>query len=169
LTLDDTTIRLPDAKGLRDLQTLLRHPGVDIPAVVLLDSDGTVDVRASQQLGSDAVLDDRARAEYRRRLSTLDDAIAHALDRRDDNKAQRLDAERDALLAELQAATGLGGRPRRLGDNSERARKAVTARIRDALRRIADHDPHLAAHLRDSIVTGTSCRYLPADPVVWET
>jgi hypothetical protein len=36
----------------------------------------------------------------------------------------------------LRRATGRGGRIRRLGDDAERARKAVTAGIRDALVRI---------------------------------
>ncbi len=169
LTFGDKTVRLPDAKGLQDVHTLLRHPGVDIAAVTLLNPDGDEVVVASRRVGSDAVLDDRARSAYRHRLSTLDDAIARALARGNDDKAQHLDAERDALLAELQAATGLGGRPRRLGDESERARKAVTARIRDSLRRVADRHPPLATHLSESIVTGTSCRYEPVEPVAWET
>jgi len=42
------------------------------------------------------------------------------------------DGEPDAPLHHLAAATGLGGRSRRLGDHSERARKAVSARVRDA-------------------------------------
>ncbi|MEV1145785.1 hypothetical protein, partial [Micromonospora sp. NPDC049799] len=64
-------------------------------------------------------------------------------------------------------AAGLAGRTRRLGDESERARKAVTGRIRDTLRRIDDRHPALAAHLRDSVSTGSSCRYQPATPVPW--
>lgn len=54
---------------------------------------------------------------------------------------------------------GLGGRPRRLGDDAERARKTVGARIRDALRRIETVHPALAAHLATHVQTGTYCRY----------
>jgi hypothetical protein len=169
LTFGDETVRLPDAKGLRDLHTLVRQPGVDIAALALLDPDGGDIVLASRRLGSDTVLDDRARDAYRRRLETIDEAIERALAAGDDNAAQRHDSERHALLSELRAATGLGGRARRLGDESERARKAVTARIRDTLRRLSERHPALATHLDASVVTGTNCRYDPPEPVTWET
>jgi hypothetical protein len=47
------------------------------------------------------------------------------------------------------------------GTAPDRARKAVSARIRDAIRRIADVMPDLGAHLDRSIRTGTTCRYDP--------
>jgi hypothetical protein len=163
LAFDGLVVRVPDAKGLRDVHTLISQRGRDVAAVELLDPGGAV-----HRTGSDPVLDEHARAAYRRRLTDIDDAIAAALDRGDDNRAQRLDTERDALLAELQAATGLGGRRRRLGDDAERARKAVTGRIRDTLRRLEERHPTLTAHLDASIVTGGMCRYAPTDAIEWE-
>lgn len=68
--------------------------------------------------------------------------------------------ERDALIAELSRAFGLGGRARRLGDEQERARKAVTARVRDAVGRIEAVHPSLGAHLRASVRTGAWCSYV---------
>jgi hypothetical protein len=56
---------------------------------------------------------------------------------------------------------------RRLGDASERARKTVTARIRDSLGRIEARHPQLGGHLRASIATGTVCSYRPAEQVRW--
>jgi len=162
-------VRLPDAKGLRDIRTLLARPGQDVSAVELLNPDGGDVVVATRRTGADPVLDDQARAAYRRRLDELDATIDAALARGDDAKAQRLDAERAALLTELRSATALGGRTRRLGDDAERARKAVTGRIRDVLRRLADDAPALAAHLDTAVVTGSYCRYDPAEPVDWET
>jgi hypothetical protein len=44
---------------------------------------------------------------------------------------------------------------------AERARKAVTARIRDAIRRVAEAHPEFGAHLDRSVRTGTVCRYDP--------
>ena len=76
-------------------------------------------------------------------------------------------AERDALLSELAAAAGPAGQSRLLGDQSERARKAVTARIRDIIGRIEQVHPALAGHLRESITTGTRCSYSPPTPVTW--
>jgi hypothetical protein len=68
----------------------------------------------------------------------------------------------------LSAAYGLGGRARRLGDAGERARKAVTARIRDSLARLNHRHPTLAQHLRQSIHTGAVCSYQPPQPTWWE-
>ena len=50
---------------------------------------------------------------------------------------------------------------------AERARKAVSARIRDTLRRLDRRHPELAAHLRASVSTGASCRYQPTEDVSW--
>jgi hypothetical protein len=72
-----------------------------------------------------------------------------------------------ALLEELSRAVGLGGRARRLGDDTERARKAVSARIRDAIARINRAHPALGRHLDQAVATGTRCAYAPAEPVRW--
>ena len=85
----------------------------------------------------------------------------------DIERSTRLAAERDALIDELTSAAGLGGRPRRLGDVTERARTTVTARIRDAIGRIERVHPELGRHLRASIVTGARCSYRPAETVRW--
>jgi hypothetical protein len=44
----------------------------------------------------------------------------------------------------------------------------VSARVRDAVRRIEERHPSLGAHLAASVVTGSSCRYQPSVPIVWE-
>ncbi len=48
-----------------------------------------------------------------------------------------------------------------LDDPVERARKAVTARIRDAIRRIGRVAPALGRHLEASVSTGVRCTYAP--------
>lgn len=68
------------------------------------------------------------------------------------------------MLEQLASAYGLAGRPRKTGDPGERARTAVTARIRDAIRRIERLHPELGKHLARSIRTGTSCAYDPDPP-----
>ncbi|MEV6813696.1 AAA family ATPase [Micromonospora sp. NPDC051296] len=167
LTYDGSTAYLPDAKGLHDLRLLLGRPGVDVPSVELLDPAAGPELVAARRMGGDQVLDDEAKTRYRRHLARLDDEIDRAAARGDDPKATALDAERRALIDQLRAAAGLAGRPRRLGDEAERARKTVTARIRETLRRLDERHPPLAAHLRDTISTGTACRYLPTTPVPW--
>ncbi|AUH41784.1 AAA family ATPase [Streptomyces sp. CMB-StM0423] len=164
LTYAGRTVHLPDAKGLRDLHTLLAAPGTDLPAVRLLNPEGGEELAAAHRLGGDPVLDAEAKSRYRRRLELLDEEIDHATAAGDDTRAAAYDRERAALLDELRAAAGLAGRPRRLGDEAERARKAVGARIRDALRKIAKGHPDLAEHLKQTISTGTTCTYHPPSP-----
>jgi len=69
----------------------------------------------------------------------------------------------------LSSAIGLGQRGRRLGDDRERARKAVAGRIKDALGRINAVHPALADHLARSISTGHMCVYHPDRDVQWES
>ena len=76
-------------------------------------------------------------------------------------------AERDFLIAELTHALGIGGRRRRMGDDVERARTAVTARIRDAIGRIDRASPAIGEHFRRSVRTGTYCSYDPPAKVDW--
>ncbi|KAB1927391.1 Histidine kinase [Micromonospora noduli] len=167
LAYDGVVVHLPDAKGLHDLHLLLNRPGSDVPAVELLDPAAGPELVAARRMGADPVLDDEAKARYRRHLARLDEEIDRAAARDDDRKVSKLDVERGALLDELRAAAGLAGRSRRLGDEAERARKTVTARIRDTLRKLDDRHPALASHLRDAVSTGTTCRYLPPEPLRW--
>ena len=64
-------------------------------------------------------------------------------------------------------ALGLGGRPRRAGEVHERARKAVSARIRLAIERLGADHPSLERHLAISVQTGTFCCYRPERPTIW--
>jgi hypothetical protein len=169
LTWAGRTVRMRDAKGLRDLAALLAAPGRPVPAAELVAAAaGEAAVPADLRLGADEVLDDRARTEIRARLLDLEEEIEEADRWHDQERAARAATERDALVAELAAAAGLGGRARRLGDQSERARKTVTARIRDVLDRVERLHPALGAHLRASVTTGTFCSYSPPAPTVWE-
>jgi hypothetical protein len=113
------------------------------------------------------VIDAQARAAYRQRLSELEEAAAEADAAADVERSARIAAERDALVEALTSAYGLGGRVRRSGSAAERARTAVTARIRDSIRRIGDVHPELGRHLARSVRTGTFCVYEPDRPVRW--
>jgi tetratricopeptide (TPR) repeat protein len=148
---------LPHSKGLSDIATLLAAPHTETHAAKLLG-------QPAPMTGADPILDDTARRAYRTRIEQLDTAIAAATT---DAEAQRHETERAALVHEITAAAGLGHRPRRLGADTERARKAVTARIRDAIDRILAVDPDLGLHLRATIHTGTHCSYRPTDETRW--
>src|SRR5436305_1402397 len=154
--------RVKDTKGVRDLAVLLSAPHREVPAAELMAQGMAADAG-----GADAVLDERARREFQRRLADLDADLADANADNDLGRIGAVKAERDAIAHELAAALGLGGRARTLGDPSERARKAVSARIRDAVKAIGACNPGLGDHLQGSVRTGTFCSYSPADDVRW--
>jgi hypothetical protein len=156
-------------RGLHYLHLLLSRPGLDVPALALSDAvTGNVAARA---VDADAgpLLDRQALAAYRRRLGELDDELAAARAHADLAREERLDHERDALLEQLRAATGLGGRSRVAGGTHERARVAVRKAIAAAIDRVAALDPSLGRLLADTVTTGATCRYAPDPdrPVRW--
>ncbi|PRX51445.1 AAA ATPase-like protein [Prauserella shujinwangii] len=154
---------LADTKGLHDLRQLLANPGAAIPATWLVAGDA----RPAASSGGDRIIDATAKVRFKRHLDSLDRRIEDALAAGRDDTAARLDRERQDVVHHLRAATGLCGRDRRLGDTAERARKTVAARIRTALRKLDERHPPLAAHLRATVETGTTCRYEPADAEPW--
>ena len=164
LSYGGTEVRLKDAKGLADIAVLLGAPGREVAATTLT---GSAAGRSGVQFGADPVLDATARERYRARLAELDGILDDADRRNDPARGATAQAEREVLIRELTAAVGLGGRARGLGDDAERARKAVTARIRDSIARIAAAHPALGQHLGESITTGLFCRYAPPRPTSW--
>jgi tetratricopeptide (TPR) repeat protein len=159
--------RLRHTAGLGHLARLLGNPGQELHA---LDLAG--DAARNGRGGGDAgpVLDEQAKAAYRRRLGELTAELEEAERWGDPERAARARAEADALTEQLAGAVGLGGRDRRLPSPAERARVNVTKAIRAAIRRIAEHDPALGEHLTRTVRTGTFCVYAadPATPQRWE-
>ena len=113
------------------------------------------------------VIDRRARQAYRDRICELQADLEEAELRNDSGAAERVRQELDPLLDHLAKAVGLGGRGRKLGATSERARSAVTWRIRSAIRKIESAHPQLGKHLSNAIRTGVFCSYSPETPVLW--
>ena len=158
ITFAGTTVRLRDSKGLRDLAVLLRSPGSAVHVSELTGAQAEAAVPD---------LDATALGAYRRRLAELEEDLADAEADHDVGRRDKLRAERDLLVDELTGAVGLGGRSRRHGDPVERARKAVSARLRDSIGRIGAAHPRLGRHLASSVRTGTWCSYEPEQPVDW--
>jgi len=169
-------VHLKDAKGLRDLARLLAQPGREMHVLDLAGNPGpprrqqsasalAQELREATDAGE--AIDAQAREAYKARLVELEAELEEADAAGDAERSARAQEERDALLTQLAAAYGLGGRARRSGDVVERARTAVTWRIRDALGRVEAAHPQLGRHLRRSVKTGTFCVYNPDEPVPW--
>jgi len=161
LGFDGVVAHLPDAKGLHDIAALLAVPGRPVHVHALLGID-------IPPTGADPVLDRTAVARFRERIELLDRELDEADSAGDATRSARITRERAALVDHLKSAGGLAGRARRLGDETERARKTVSARVRDALRRIERTHPALAEHLRASLQLGTTCTYAPDPPRRWQ-
>ncbi len=158
-------VHLKDAKGLTDLAMLLANPGRDISATELVQGGGAPLERPS----SVPAVDERALRSYRRRLTAVREELMAAEEGNDLARIATLRAEAEQVEDELRSVVGLGGRPRNLNDPADRARKAVSGRVRAALAKISEVHPELGAHLEASITTGNSCRYSPDPPVSWWT
>lgn len=157
-------VRLRDGRGVRYLGALLAAPGQEIAALDLVA--GGAGLRVPE---ADPVLDDAARASYRRRLDELDEQLESADRVGDPDRARSAQAERTALVAELRRATGLGGRPRVQSDEAERARVNATRALWATVHRVESAAPLVGAHLRVSLHTGRLFRYQPAPggPAHW--
>jgi hypothetical protein len=172
------SLHLRDSKGLRYLARLLADPGVEMHSLDLVSSptparsaaggrtqaqallDDELRVRPSGEEGM-ATLDDRAKREYRRRLTELREELAEAEDWGDPERVAAAREEMETIAHELAAAVGLGGRDRQVGSAAERARVNATRAIRGAISRISEADEDLGHHLATTVKTGTFCSYRP--------
>jgi hypothetical protein len=139
------------------------------PAADLTPAAGSDETPAA--LGdAGAMLDARAKEAYRRRLAEIEEDIEEAKTLSDSERQVQAETERDVLLRELSRAVGLGGRDRRAGSASERARVSVTRALRSAIERIREHNVSLGEHLDCSVRTGVYCAYVPDArfPMGWE-
>jgi TolB-like protein/tetratricopeptide (TPR) repeat protein len=161
ISYDGTGARLIELKGFQDIARLLDQPGEPMHC---LELTGAPFVSNSSQ----EVLDPQARREYRRQIEELQGELEQAESDNDAARADRVRLELDAVIDELAKATGLSGRSRKMGDSAERARTAVTWRIRSAIKKIAAAHPRLGQHLSNSIRTGSFCAYLPEIATKWE-
>ncbi len=173
VSFEGQAVRLRDLRGLHYLGRLLAHPGREVHVLDLVAGErgwspdagrsAERDLAVSSRLDSGVLIDAQARHAYRRRLTEIEEDIEEARTLGDDERAAQAAAEREFLVRELARAVGLGGRNRRAGSASERARASVTRAVRHAMVRIHGYHPTLGEHLDHTIRTGTYCAYLP-DP-----
>jgi tetratricopeptide (TPR) repeat protein len=160
LRFDGLALQLLDMKGFHDLAELIAHPHEPIHC---LDLAG----RSSDSAEGDAILDSRARQELTSRAQSLQKEIEEAERFNDGGRIELAREELDQIVATLSQALGLAGKPRRFGGAVERARTAVTWRIRSAIKKALVAHPPLGRHLENSVRTGTYCTYAPEKTLDW--
>ncbi|MFI9383809.1 ATP-binding protein [Kutzneria sp. NPDC052558] len=143
-------VLVEDLIGMRHLAQLLANPDVPIPAAALAHG-------GAEAVSEQSILDDQAREAYTARARE----IAHLIPDSSPERAEELRRELDALAAELDATTGLGGRGRAFAGPAERARTSVRKAIKRAVDLIRAADPAVAAVLDSTISTGYQCVYTP--------
>jgi hypothetical protein len=180
--------RLKATRGLHCLAFLLRHPDrefhvSELIAVVgdepvatvghlatgISKEDGS-QLRTARFQDAGPILDARAKAEYACRVADLRGELENAERLNDPARAGKARQEIDCIADQLAVAVGLGGRNRKAGSQAERARSAVTKRIKDSIDKISEAIPLLGRRLAVEIKTGYFCSYSqnPDRPVEWK-
>jgi hypothetical protein len=179
LQFDGKHVLIQHRVGMTYIGLLLRSPDRSLGCEALLAAAGgnpefdklmDKEERAAIPIGGlvpHELLDDKARKQYKDRLNSIESEMHEAKSNNDLAQCERLEDQKQRLIEELKAATGLGGRSRTFTNESEKARKAVARAIGTALTKIGEHHPDLAKHLDDRIERGGECRY-EGDDIEWE-
>jgi hypothetical protein len=182
------TTFLKSMRGLHCLACLLRSPGREFHVSELLVrllevpsgssaviANGRQPENGGQFVTSGLddgilILDSQAKAQYKRRVNELRQELAEAEQFNDSDRAAKAQDEMNVIAQHLASAIGLGGRDRKTSSAAERARCAVTKRIKKAIQKIGDTIPALGHHLNARIKTGYFCSYNPDPdrPVAWK-
>ncbi|MDW3194672.1 MAG: hypothetical protein R8G66_20000 [Cytophagales bacterium] len=152
---------LNKSKGLMDIAALLENPGSQMHCMELMQAK----IDHSSEI---SVIDDQSKKAYHQRLQDLQLAISEADRLNDTEQLQHLHEEYDQLVTHLSHALGLKGKSRKAGSTPEKARAAVTLRIRDSIKKIGHQHQLLGSHLNNSIKTGLLCTYQPESTISWE-
>jgi hypothetical protein len=115
------------------------------------------------------LIDEKARRQYQEKILDLQNDIQEAEHRCDFVRLEKLQEEYDKLIEYLSSSLGLKGKSREAGGTVEKARSAITWRIRSAIARVEQYHPLLGAHLSNAIKTGTLCSYQPDRDIHWIT
>jgi hypothetical protein len=160
LNYKNKSITLKDAKGYHDIHKLISQPLHEFHCLDLMDS-------AVDESNSTESIDAKAKAQYISRIKELQADIDEAEEMNQSEKIALLRKEYDTILDLLSQALGMAGKTRKVGSTVEKARSAVTWRIRNAIKKIKSIHPELGNHLSKSIKTGTHCTYNPELTVNW--
>lgn len=154
------TVMVQNLKGFSDIVLLMQRPEEEIHCSELI---GSVVVN---EKGFE-LIDQKAKKDYQKKILELQEDIGHAEKSNDYVNVARLQNEYDQILEHLSSSLGLAGKARKSATQIDKARSAVTWRIRNSIKKLEEYHPTLAKHLSLSIKTGTFCSYKPETPTDW--
>jgi hypothetical protein len=179
ITYHGVTCRLKSIRGLHYIAQLLRHPHQEFHVFDLVDlpqnetsshledhTPGAIEQhRRALRLPrkDETLLDVQARTAYRKRLHELQEELREAQTFQDLGRLAQVQHEMEFLTQQLSATMGVGGQPRQAASQVEHARVNVTRGIKEAIQKIAAHNPKLERYLTTTIRTGLFCSFAP-DP-----
>lgn len=158
---DNKQMQLPEVKGFYDIQKLLDQPRQLFHCTELMGS-------ALNEKG-EQMFDSKAKRQYEKKMLELQNYMQDAEMHGDFARLEKLQDEYDGLIIYLSQALGINRKARQTGSTVEKARSAVTWRIRNAIGKIEAQHPQLGAHLSNAIKTGTFCSYQPERDLSWAT
>jgi TolB-like protein len=158
---DGTSVQVPEIKGYLDIQKMLMQPNQVFHCAELMGS--TINDHGEK------LIDEKARKQYQKKILELQNELEEAEQLSNFEKAEKLQEEYDQLIEYLSQSLNLKGQIRETGGTVEKARSAVTWRIRSAIARIEQTHPSMGAHLSNAVKTGTLCSYKPDRNINWIT
>jgi TolB-like protein len=161
LAYDGCVVQVPEVKGFYDIHKMLREPRQLFHCAEMM---GTTLNGKGEKL-----IDEKARKQYQQKILDLQSEIQEAEDSSNFTGVEKLQEEYDQLIEYLSKSLGLKGKTRETGSTIEKARSALTWRIRNAVARIEQYHPMLGAHLSNAIKTGILCSYQPDREINWIT
>ena len=187
ITFNQKTVAVKNTKGIGYIEYLIRNKGKEVHVSDLFyainpkdaaHSNESLSDMSEEQLAAEGfilsslgdsfeLLDEKAKATLKLRIEQLNDQIEEAEQFDDMEKQEKLEAEKDQIVARLSADMGLGGKSRLSNSPIEKTRKSVEKRISADIKKLQETFPEFAEHLQ-SIQTGTMCQYKPVPDLFWE-
>lgn len=150
-------VHIPHSKGLADLSNLIQHEGEEVKA------EEMAGVQVDQR--SVDVIDKASLMDIKDRLEQIESSLVNSVDEYEINS---LKEEYDQLTSYIASSIDHRGRIRLKGSASDKARSAVTQRIKSAIKKFEQVHPELHRHLTTSVKTGLFCSYKPHQSPNWK-
>jgi len=131
-------------------------------------NDASKSKKAMSYEESFAVLDKESIKNYEKNLNQLDASLETAKKNNDLAEQERLQGERDTVIGQLKANTGIGGKLRKFGGDAKKAKDTVSKAISRAKNDIKHHNEKLFQHLENSVRLSNDCSYNPEPSIDWQ-
>lgn len=163
----EKTLYLPESLGLSCIARLLASKGRNVNAAAL--KSAARGGAPFKPLAGIEALDAEARKRYESEYRRLTEELEEAREFQDLAKQAEMQEKLAFLARELDSATGLGGRTRKVSDEASKVRTSVKNAITCAIdKQIKPKHKALAGHLDQSLRTGTTLSYEPEPDVEWD-